>query len=280
MYAPIRTVFCFGLILLAAQLTSVYALRVSGTGGIDYDGTGTITHMQSPFTLREILGGSCTPSVDEVQKIITICSPAAVTSLWANGVVRAEYFRMNLTAAGFSLTVGCPTCSQSVGIGIRDLEGPFFNRLTATKTAELQELIDQFGPFELRFRLSSFGPGFVDVGGLATPIITDLKADGLPSKFNPKSRGVIPVALLRDGFFDLASIDVTTLRFGVTGHEAAPLQSFLEDVDDDGDLDLLLFFNSQDSGIECGTLFTYVTGRTLNGQEIAGADSVATVGCK
>ena len=276
----IRTAFCFGLILFAAQTSSVYAvLRISGFGSIDFEGTGTITHMQSPFTVIEIHGGTCTPSIDDVQKIITTCSPPKVTSLWANGVVRAEYFRIR-TDVSFALTVGCPTCSQSVGISTRDLEGPFFNTLTAAKTAELQQLIDQFGPFQLRFALTSFGSRSVEVGGVAQPIITDLKADGLPSKFNPKSRGVISVALLTAGFSHAASIDVTTLRFGATGHDAAPLHSFFEDVDDDGDLDLVVFFSSSDSGIGCETLFTYVTGRTFAGEQIAGADSITTVGCK
>jgi hypothetical protein len=49
-------------------------------------------------------------------------------------------------------------------------------------------------------------------------------------------------------------------------------------VDGDGDLDLLLQFKVQDTGIVCGTT-SRLTGRTVGGLPIEGSDSVTTVGC-
>ena len=96
---------------------------------------------------------------------------------------------------------------------------------------------------------------------------------------NARSRGVIPVAILTTEDFDATSLDVTSLRFGITGEEAAAVRAVLDDVDNDGDIDLVAFFHSPDTGIDCDTLFTYLSGTTLTGLDIAAIDSVNIVGC-
>ena len=75
------------------------------------------------------------------------------------------------------------------------------------------------------------------------------------------------------------SIDIASLRFGVTGEEAAALRAVLDDVDGDGDTDLLVFFRVRETAIDCETLFTYISGVTLTGVSIAATDSVTMVGC-
>jgi hypothetical protein len=67
---------------------------------------------------------------------------------------------------------------------------------------------------------------------------------------------------------------------GRTGTEAAPLHSGLEDVDGDGDTDMVLHFNTRAAGIQCGDTSASLTGETLRGQMIEGADPIKTVGCK
>jgi hypothetical protein len=114
----------------------------------------------------------------------------------------------------------------------------------------------------------------------------DIKPGGFPNSINPVSRGKIPVAILttdatdNTATFDATTVDPLTVRFGATGTEAAPVHYGLEDVDGDGDLDLILHFNTQSTGIKCGDISATLTGETFSGQAIRGTDSIRTVGCR
>ena len=77
-----------------------------------------------------------------------------------------------------------------------------------------------------------------------------------------------------------ATVDPATVLFGPTGTEAAPVHSALEDVDDDGDVDMILHFDSRASKIACGDIAGTLTGETFAGQAVRGSDTVRTVGCK
>jgi hypothetical protein len=108
----------------------------------------------------------------------------------------------------------------------------------------------------------------------------DIKPGGFPNSVNPGSSGVIPVAILTTAIFDATTVDPATVRFGATGTEAAPRQSALEDVDGDGDIDLILHFRTQTTEIQCGDAVASLTGETFSSQMIQGSDSISTVGCK
>lgn len=114
----------------------------------------------------------------------------------------------------------------------------------------------------------------------ATLISIDIKPGSFPNSINPKSKGVIPVAILTTETFDAATVDSTTVLFGPSGTEAAPVKSALQDVDGDGDIDMILHFNTQTTGIQCGDTSATLTGETLDGQMIKGSDDINTVGCK
>ena len=88
------------------------------------------------------------------------------------------------------------------------------------------------------------------------------------------------MAILTTDSFDATTVDPTTVLFGSTGTESAPVHSALEDVNGDGDNDLILHFNTQATGIQCGDTSASLTGETFSGQEIQGSDSIKTVGCK
>jgi len=75
-------------------------------------------------------------------------------------------------------------------------------------------------------------------------------------------------------------VDHTTVLFGKTGTEASPVHLAFEDVDGDGDTDMILYFNILETGIQCSDTQAILTGKTLEGEEIKGADSIKTVGCK
>jgi len=110
----------------------------------------------------------------------------------------------------------------------------------------------------------------------ATPVI-DIKPGSDPNSINLGSNGVIPVAILTDGSFDAASVDVTTVRFGRTGSEAEPVHYALDDVDDDGDMDMIFHFRTQETRLEVEDTEAILTGLTIYGIEITGTDSVRIV---
>jgi hypothetical protein len=111
-------------------------------------------------------------------------------------------------------------------------------------------------------------------------VMIDIHPGSFPNSINPRSQGVIPVAILTTASFDATTVDPSTVFFGATGAEAAAVQFALEDVDGDGDLDLILHFRTQDTGIQCGQTSASLTGKTFSGQAIQGSDSIVTVGCK
>ena len=108
-------------------------------------------------------------------------------------------------------------------------------------------------------------------------VTIDIKPGGFPNSINPKSRGVTPVAILTTATFNATTVKPSTVRFGATGTEAAPARSALEDVDGDGDIDMILHFSTQSIGIHCGDTEEILTGETFSGQAISGSDSIRPV---
>ena len=123
------------------------------------------------------------------------------------------------------------------------------------------------------------GRGDIVIASAVHDVVIDIKPGGTPNSINPNSHGEIPVAVLTTNTFDASRVDPTTVRFGRNG-TAIPVHSALADVDGDGDLDLLLHVNTEDTGIQCGETSASLTGGTVGGQPIGGSDSINTVGCR
>jgi len=103
----------------------------------------------------------------------------------------------------------------------------------------------------------------------------DVKPGSEPNAVNPESKGVIPVAILTTQSFDASTVDTNTVEFG--RGKAKPIKVHLEDVDGDGDLDLILHFKTQDVGIRKGDTQIFLTGKTRDGTAIIGWDLIKVV---
>ncbi len=108
----------------------------------------------------------------------------------------------------------------------------------------------------------------------------EIKPGSDPNSINPRNRGVVPVAVLTTATFDARMIDPSTVRFGATGVEAGPAHFAVEDVDGDGDDDMIFHFDTPQTGIACGDTSATLTGKLLSGRSIQGSDSITTTGCR
>ena len=114
----------------------------------------------------------------------------------------------------------------------------------------------------------------------AMEIMIDIKPDSSRNRINPKSKGVIPVAILTTDILDATTVDPLSVRFGPNGAKAVPQKWYIKDIDKDGEPDLVLHFKTRATGIRCGDTTASLTGETFDGNFIQGSDFIKTVGCK
>ncbi|MBN1861233.1 MAG: LamG domain-containing protein [Candidatus Thermoplasmatota archaeon] len=107
----------------------------------------------------------------------------------------------------------------------------------------------------------------------------DIKPGEYPNMVNPFSLGKLPVAILTTQDFNASSVDPDSINF----LGAAPLLWTMEDVDTDGDIDMLLHFSIPDLDFdllvdESIDTFAALHGQTINGTLIVGRDTVVLLG--
>ena len=107
----------------------------------------------------------------------------------------------------------------------------------------------------------------------------DIKPGSDPNGVNPRSKGVIPVAVLGSVDFDATQVDFSTVVFG-PGKAPSVHDGHVENVNGDGFDDMVFHFKVSDTGIVCGDTDATLTGETFGGQAINGTDAVKTAGCK
>lgn len=108
---------------------------------------------------------------------------------------------------------------------------------------------------------------------VTTPIAVDVVIAG-----NLCSNGVVPVALLTTDDFDATTVDHSTVRFGDAAETHRNRNGVLrheEDFDGDGDIDLLFHFRASETGYDCSTADTALTGSTFGGMLIAAGGDYA-----
>ena len=114
---------------------------------------------------------------------------------------------------------------------------------------------------------------------VAAEVTIDIKPGSWPNSINPNARGVIPVAILTTDDFDASTVDPATVALeGVLseGKGKSGKSGSLEDVDHDGDLDLVVQIPNTIDWADDATEAT-LTGMTWDGIPIQGTDSVRIV---
>jgi len=121
------------------------------------------------------------------------------------------------------------------------------------------------------------GPGECDGSNTCIGfVLIDVKPGSDPNSINPKSMGLVPVAILGSDTLDVTTVDYANIEFGTSG--AMPVHAALEDVNDDGFTDLVLQFIQKETGIAKGDVEACISGDTLGGQPFLGCDAIKTLG--
>lgn len=117
-------------------------------------------------------------------------------------------------------------------------------------------------------------------------VLIDIKPGSDPNSVNTKNKGRLPVAILTTDEFDASTVDAVTITIGdgegaetpVAARKNGTLMAELEDVDDDGDLDMILHFETQaivaGGDLHEGTTSLIVNGFTLDDVALTGTDAV------
>ncbi|MGY5880973.1 MAG: PKD domain-containing protein, partial [Candidatus Thorarchaeota archaeon] len=116
------------------------------------------------------------------------------------------------------------------------------------------------------------GSDSLSVTVLRIPVIIDVKPCSDKNPINTKSKGKIPVAIINNGIFDPALVNPETVLFGPNG--ASPTHWNFKDVDDDGDIDLMLHFNTQETGIVPGDISVTLYADLYDGRQVVGEDNI------
>ena len=232
--------------------------------------TGYVTGMVSPeFVVYNDNGGTAEFSS---AKPFTFVS-AYLTAAWLDGLdITVEGF-LDSTLIETTTVKVSPTASQFFTFDYKGVNRVVFTPSGGTQVRGYSGSGTFFVMDNLEIADDAPGPTSITID-------IDVKPGDGVNPINPKSKGVIPVAILSTESFDARTVDLATVHFGATGTEVMELKAAIEDVDGDGLLDMLLFFPTQGNGIQCGVNTAILTANTTDGKALEGTDSIRTVPCK
>ena len=112
----------------------------------------------------------------------------------------------------------------------------------------------------------------------------DIKPGSDPNSINCNNANeTITVAILTTDDFDATAVDHTTVTFEGASEthidrRKGVARRHVEDVDLDGDLDLLLHFRLGETDLDCDSALGILTGETFDGTAFEGMDDVNMIG--
>jgi hypothetical protein len=203
--------------------------------------------------------------------------PVELFGFLGDGSIQTDDFNAGSTIAIFNLS-----------IPVRRVPVP----LDVTEFLQNEPLLEFVG-FNLRTNLDDAQANFgsLEFGSTSTLIVElavvqvdiDIKPGGDPNSMNcTNENGVLPVAILTTENFDATTVDHTTVTFEgasethVNKNSGEP-RRHEQDVDNDGDADLLFHFRLGDMDFTCGSTEGTLTGETFDGQLIQGTDTLNPV---
>ncbi|HUV10412.1 MAG TPA: hypothetical protein VMX12_05500 [Acidimicrobiia bacterium] len=156
---------------------------------------------------------------------------------------------------------------------------------------------DEAGPVDLDGCPDADGDGVADLDDLcpddAGPaanrgcpeVAIDIKPGSDPNSINLARSKTVPVAILTESGFDALAVAAASVCFGVDPPDPAASDCTEshdkghtnQDVDGDGDLDLVMHFDTAETGLAYGDTEACVWGRTTAGNAFRGCDAVRTV---
>jgi len=157
----------------------------------------------------------------------------------------------------------------------------------ARSVPTVEELtFDWEGIYLYVLEVTDFTPGGINPPEMITisPEMVDIKPGCDPNSINCRNeKGVITVAILTMDDFDATTVDHKTVTFegGSETHVdqiSGELRRHEEDVDDDGDIDLVFHFRLGETDLTCDSTQGTLTGLTFEGQSIEGTDNIRMVG--
>ena len=95
------------------------------------------------------------------------------------------------------------------------------------------------------------------------PVGIDIEPNSARNCINTGSKMLVKVAILSDDAFDARTVDPFTLT--LLGATASSSRYGIEDVDGDGDLDMMVYFRGRDMVPDCGSPEATLTGATTTG---------------
>ena len=125
------------------------------------------------------------------------------------------------------------------------------------------------------------GTSFIYAETAAVSIDIKPGVDNLTNPINLKSKGVVPVAVFSTAVEGVLTFDATTIDpASVIFAGASPVKWASEDVNLDGWLDMVFFFNTQSLALGSDSTSATLTANTTDGNDITETDSVKIVPIK